>query len=518
MLPWFLSLVACVPPADDDSAQPPDLAFPADFLWGTASSAWQVEGDQDTTPGDGMPFASNWTAWEDMGCIEDGDRNERGAGFWDLYEADLDRAAELGTNTIRLGIEWARIEPQDDQWDEDALAHYAEVLAAARARGLTPMVTTWHWVVPTWVQDPSTDPVVDLLMAPPGPDAPFALAFADFVGHVAPVLGEHVDLWAILNETFSVIAGGYLSGLVGMGCGSGGHPPGGGSITDARTVYANLLFAHAAACHALREGDLDDLDGDGQAALCGGAATTNVIRPRDPTNPDDIAGAAKVDWIYNHAQHVAWTTGDLDLDFDLLNETTVAENDNLPMDEGNYPELADTLDWIGLNYYGPISVLGLPSSSMGGLPAQDVADYDPELPHSTIGFAVDAPGLGLILDAFSTYGLPIYITENGFGTEDDVDRPTYLLEHLDQAAAAIARGVDLRGYYHWSLTDNFEWAFGYNQQFGLFGVDFEDPNLARIRHPSADAFAEIIAARAITDPIRERWLRLPYATDGRVAP
>jgi beta-glucosidase len=508
-------LAGCVPGGDDDSAASGELAFPEAFLWGTASSAWQVEGDVDASPDDGLPFRSNWTSWEDMGCIGNGDRNDVGAGFWTQWEDDLDRAQGLGSNTIRLGMEWARIEPADDQWDEAALQHYAEVMAGARARGMEPMVTLWHWVVPAWVQDPAADPMIDLMLAPPGPDAPFAVAFADFVGHVAPVLGLDVDLWAILNETFTVIAGGYLGGIMGLGCGTGGHPPGGASIEAARTVYANLLFAHAAACHTLRELDTVDANGDGFAAQCGGAATTNVVRPRDPTDPDDIAGAARIDWIYNHAQHHAWMTGELDLDYDQAFDTTRAENDNIPMDEGTYPELAGTLDWIGLNYYGPLSVEGIPGSVIGGLPAQNVADYDPTLPHSSIGFAVDPEGLGLVLDAFAQYGRPLYITENGFGTEADQDRPMYLVQHLEAAAEAIARGADLRGYYHWSLVDNFEWAFGYDERFGLFGVDFDDPALPRTRHPSADAYAEIIAAGAITDGIRERWVQLPYATDGR---
>lgn len=510
----LLLFAGCTSP-EPEPVPPP---FPADFLWGTASSAWQVEGDHDPDPSDDRPYRSNWTSWEDLGCITTGERNPQGTGFWDRYEEDFALAASLGTNAIRIGLDWARIEPEDDQWDEAALDHYAQVLAAARAAGLTPMLTLWHWVVPTFVQDPAAQPTIDLLLAPPGPDAPFALEFEEFVRHVAPVVGQEVDLYSILNETFTVIVVGYLGGLASGGCGGGAHPPGAGGIDEARTAYANLLFAHARACHALREFDDTDLDGDGATALCGTASTTNVIRPLDPFDDIDVAGAERIDWIYNHAQHHAWTTGEVDLDFDRAFTTTQSADPDLPMDEGFQPQLAGTLDWLGLNYYGPIMVDGLQGSVLGGLPVQHVDQYAPELPHSDVGFAVDPAGFGEVIRRFDRYGLPLYVTENGFGTEDDQDRPMFLVEHLDAAAAAVADGADLRGYFHWSLTDNFEWSFGWDSHFGLYGVDSTDPSMPRVPHPSATAYAELIGAGGPNDDIRTRWHTGRYATDQRPTP
>jgi len=512
----FLSalLLACPPAADDDDAteDPELLDFPSDFLWGTASASWQVEGDYDPDPTDAFDVRSNWTVWTERGCVSDGQINERGSGFYTNYAEDFALAASLGNTTYRLGIDWARIEPEDDVWNEDAITHYVEVLQAAQAAGLQPMLTLHHWVVPTWVQNPTGDgDEVDMLAADADQmmDSRFVVEFEEFVRRIIPAVAPYVDLYPILNETFSVITLGYMSGA----CGGGGFPPGGLlDMTRARQVHTNYLFAHAAACHALRELDTVDADGDGQAALCGAAASTNIVRPMDPANTLDVEAAERIDWIYNHATHVALTDGDVDLDFDAAFDAPAG--DNLPIDEGNYPELADTIDWIGVNYYGPVMVTGTGGGALGGVPSVDVADYNPALPASELGFAIDPGGFGEILDALWTYGKPMYITENGIGDTEDDDRPRFIVEHLAEVARAVDRGIDMRGYYHWSLTDNFEWAHGFHQRFGLYQVDYEDPDLPRIAGDSVDAYRAIIQQNEVTDAILEQYTSEPYPSGG----
>ena len=489
------------------------LDFPASFLWGTASASWQVEGDFDPDPNDGFDVRSNWTVWTERGCTVDDQTNPEGSGFYTRYADDFALAAGLGNTTYRLGIDWARIEPEEDVWNPAELEHYVDVLQAAADAGLQPMLTLHHWVVPTWIQNPTGDgDQVDALNEDPdGFDGRFVSEFEEFVRYIAPAVAPYVDLYPILNETFSVILGGYMAG----GCGSGAFPP--GRLLDmasARRVYVNYLWAHAAACRALRELDTVDADGDGNAALCGAAATTNVIRPMDPYDADDVAAAEKLDWFYNHATHVALTEGNVDLDFDREYATTAAEG-GIPIDEGYYPELAGTIDWIGINYYGPIRITGTGGGSLGGVPSINYADYDPDLPHSELGFAIDPSGLGEILTAFSTYGLPMYLTENGIGDSEDDDRPRYLVEHLEQIARSMNEGIDVRGYYHWSLTDNFEWAEGFNQRFGLFRVDYDDPDRTRTPGRSVDAYRAIIAASEVTPAIRQEYASSPYPTDGR---
>ena len=498
---------ACEPEAEEE------LGIPDNFLWGSASAGWQVEGDYDPDPGDEFPVRSNWTVWTERGCVADGQSNPEGSGFYNRYEEDFGLAQGLGTNAYRLGIDWARIEPSDNQWNESEIEHYVSLLQAAHEAGLQPMVTFWHWVVPTFIQNPTETDPIDLLVESPGPDSPFVVAFEDFVRKVAPHIAPYVDLYSVLNEPFSVIGGGYFLG----DCGSGAFPPG-RSLPDldaAVDVFTNLAFAHAAGCRALKELDTADSDGDGEASLCGQAASTNIVRPLDPANPTDVAGAERIDWIYNSMMMSALVHGDLDLDFDQNFDTTMADDADLPLDEGHYPELEGSLDWIGVNYYGPVVVEGIEGSTIGGFPMFEVDQYNPSLPHSSLGFAIDAPGLGEVLDAVAGYGLPIYITENGIGDADDSNRPMFLVEHVDQVQQAVQRGVDVRGYFHWSLTDNFEWAHGFEQRFGLYRVDFDDPDLPRTRQGSVDAYESVIAAGGVTDAIRDTWLRDRYPSDSR---
>jgi len=512
LLSSLLLLAGCaVEPEPPVTPEP--SSFPDDFLWGSASASWQAEGDYDPDPSDEYPVRSNWTVWAERGCVLDGQTNERGSGFYTEYANDFALGASLGTNAYRLGIDWARIEPEDDVWNEAELQHYVEVLQAAVAAGQTPMLTLHHWVVPTWIQNPTDDDeAVDALSEDVGPENRFVQEFEEFVRYITPAVAPYVDLYPILNETFSVITLGYLNGP----CGSGAFPPGGFLDLDrARKVHANYLFAHAAACKALRELDTEDVDGDGNGALCGAAASTNVVRPMDASNPDDVAAAERIDWIYNHAFHVALLDGDVDLDFDGAFTSTALET-GIPIDEGNYPELADTIDWIGLNYYGPVRVVGTGGGALGGIPYVDVDDYQPSLPHSTLGFAIDVSGFSEIITTFQErYGLPMYITENGIGDEEDDDRPMFLVEHLDALQSGINGGADIRGYFHWSLTDNFEWAHGFKERFGLARVDYDSPSLTRSTGDSAQAYSEVIAAGAVTQEIRERWILDKYPSDGR---
>ncbi len=500
----FLPLTAC---------PGPEGPLGDDFLWGTASAAWQVEGDHDPDPDDGFDVRSNWTVWTERGCIEGGQTNPEGSGFYTRYADDFAMAASIGTNTYRVGIDWARIEPENDVWNDAEVQHYVDVLEAAHAAGLTPMVTLWHWVMPTWVQNPTETDPFDGLAMDPGPDSFFVTEFTEFVEYVAPAFAPHVDLYSILNEPFSVISAGYMLGS----CGNGAFPPGAPlpDVNAARNVTINLLFAQAAACDALRSLDDGDYDDDGANALCGQAQGSNVVRALVPGNDEDEAGAERLDWLVNHATMHALVYGNLDLDMDGEFTTTMADDPALPLDEGYYEQLEGSLDWQGINYYGPILVDGLPGSLLGGLPILSVEDYNPDLPHSTLGFAIDPGGFGEILDAYAVYGLPIYITENGIGDDEDDDRPMFITEHVDQVQSAVERGVDIRGYYYWSLTDNFEWAHGFDQRFGLFRVDFDDPDLPRSRQDSVDAYEQIIEAGGITDAVRERWVKERYASDSR---
>jgi len=186
--------------------------------------------------------------------------------------------------------------------------------------------------------------------------------------------------------------------------------------------------------------------------------------------------------------------------------------------EGLYDELAGTLDWIGVNYYGPGRAQGgsfARIEPLRGLPLLEVDDYDPLLPHNEMNREISAAGFLDTLRRYAAWGLPIYITENGIGDSDDSQRPFYLLEHLRVLGLALGEGIDIRGYLHWSLTDNFEWTYGLTQRFGLYRIDFTDPLLPRTELPSADLYRQIVAAGGIDDDLWGAWALARYPSDGR---
>ena len=158
ILALLLLLLGCEAPGEEPPPESTDVLFADDFVWGTASAAWQVEGDYDPDPDDGFEVRSNWSVWADRGCINGGQTNPQGSGFYTRYADDFALAAGMGTNSYRMGIDWTRIEPEDDLWNDAELQHYVDVLEAMNAAGLKPMVTLYHWVVPHWIQNP-IDPV-----------------------------------------------------------------------------------------------------------------------------------------------------------------------------------------------------------------------------------------------------------------------------------------------------------------------------------------------------------------------
>jgi beta-glucosidase/6-phospho-beta-glucosidase/beta-galactosidase len=326
-----------------------------------------------------------------------------------------------------------------------------------------------------------------------------------FARHVVPAFAADVDFWIPLNEPFSVLSAGYLLG---------GHPPGGlldmeGSIR----AGMNFIFGHARVAAAIRELDAQDADGDGRPALIGYAAAANEFPPQDPSKPEDVFASERIGYIFNDVFPEAWTSGRLDVNMD--GDTT--DTGTTPP-EGLYDELAGTLDWIGVNYYGPGRAQGgsfARIEPLRGLPLLEVDDYDPLLPHNEMNREISAAGFLDTLRRYAAWGLPIYITENGIGDSDDSQRPFYLLEHLRVLGLALGEGIDIRGYLHWSLTDNFEWTYGLTQRFGLYRIDFTDPLLPRTELPSADLYRQIVAAGGIDDDLWGAWALARYPSDGR---
>ncbi len=477
----LLAMAACSPTG-------PVAVFPKSFQFGFATIAYQSEG---SLRGDGTRVASNWSEWDELGKIKGGQHNDHGNGFFEGYTTDLDLAASLGANAFSYAIDWARLEPAPGVFDDAELGRIVAIVQAMRARKLRPVIVMFHWVTPTWVQSPKQG--IDLLSRS---DRAFAEAFVPLVDHVVPALAGLVDDWLTFEEPYSIVGAEYLAGL---------HPPGKFlDIKSSQRALVNLMYLHARTYHHIHQLDTQDADGDGVAAFVGFENLALESVPLDATSPDDVQAAKHFDYIVNHQFMKGIWEGDIDVDLD-------GRADNLKTDppEGHDEELRHTLDFIGLNYYQRMRVEagGILSkvAPFFGTPHLDVREYDTTLPHSDRYWEISSPGLRTVIEEYSKYGLPMNITENGEADLDDDERPFYILDHLRKAGEAIAAGYDIRGYYYWTISDNFEWNDGIEPRYGLFQVDFTKPNFPRTRTPrAADVFEEVAKRGAIDRALWDR--------------
>lgn len=458
------------------------MTFPTQFFLGTASSAYQVEGNYDPQLGS---LASNWSRFEEMGGILGKQRNPRGSNFYELYPEDLTMHVALGLNAVRLGISWERVEPEPRRFRAEAISHYVQVVRTAHELGLKVMVTFYHWVVPLWVSDPSLppgDPRRDLLAVPM--NRWLWEEFALFVSTVVAALAPYVDLYSIVNEPWSVMSAAYVAGVF-----PAGQPF---RLDLAQNVAVNLIFMENRAAQVIRSLDQADADGDGKPALIGVALNASAVYPATPGDPEDEQAARVFNYIYNDLFPRAWVLGELDTNWDgkLTSAGTIPP-------EGFYPELKGTLDWIGLNFYGPVYAFGFRTRSFfHGLPIPyGVPGSLDVYPVAESGIPIKPEAFVRTLKRYSAWGLPLIVTENGASDCNDNQRGRYIVEHLYALGQAIALGIPVLGYLHWSLTDNFEWISGFRQCFGLMAVDYT--TFKRTLRPSARFYEEIARSRTI---------------------
>ena len=422
--------------------------FPDGFLWGTATSSHQVEGGN---------TASDWAAWEARpGRIFDGSRAGDACGWWaGRAEEDLARAAALGQNAHRMSLEWSRLEPSPGTYDAAAFARYAAILEAMGRLGLRSMVTLNHFTLPAWA-------------AAQGGWASDAIVprFAAFAAECARRLGGRVALWATLNEPSVLVLMGYLKA---------DWPPGGGGARLAGRALANLLRGHAAARLALKEVE--------PSAQVGLVLNVPALEPADPTSALDRALVAAQDWSFSGVVLHALETGLLVPPLFTLR----------PRVRG----LQRGVDFLGLNYYGLYRMQA--DATAEGL-SRLVQEPSIRTEHGDWG-QVAPHGLSRGLLRLSKLSVPLYVTENGVLDEADALRPRYLVGHLAAVHDAIRLGADVRGYFHWSLVDNFEWAEGYAPKFGLHQVDRHTQ--ARRERPSAQLYARVCRENALGDWVRD---------------
>ena len=393
--------------------------FPADFLWGSATAAHQVEGDNVNT---------DWWDFEHDPSSAARESSGDGIDQFHRYAEDFALLKSLGHNTHRLSLEWSRIEPAPGEFSRSALAHYRRVLTALADSGMTGFVTLHHFTLPRW------------FAAQGGWLNTNAIAlFERYCARVTAELGDLMPFVCTINEPQMIALHGYLEGY---------HPPG---VTNAilwKRVGLVLLQAHQAAVRAVRAGP-----GESKIGLVVQLPLLAPVR-------DDEACQA-------------------------FYRVMSSEIVDLYVDGLTGP---DRGDWLGVQYYRKQWVD----------PASPTLFADPPAGSrmTQMGWAVHPDGLRQILHRAAEAGLPLYVTENGIATEDDTERVDYLESHLAAVAQALAEGVDVRGYIHWSAFDNFEWSEGYGPKFGLIAVD-RDKDFVRTPKPSAYAFARVAATGRI---------------------
>jgi beta-glucosidase len=430
--------------------------MPKGFRWGVATAAHQNEGSN---------TGNQWADWEQQpGRIYAGQRSGRATNWWDLNTAaaDFDRAAELGLNSLRLSVEWSRIEPEPGTFDQAALDQYRTMMGLLRERGLEPMVTLHHFTDPLW------------LTALGGWENPKVEEFfVRFVTRVVEAMGDMVTLWCTINEPTIYAIEGFLEGY---------FPPGVKSLRRTLGVLRRLLLAHGRAYRTIHR-----LQNNTRVGL---AHHYRVFVPANPARAVDRRAATLLDQVANRSVLEAVTSGRLTPLIGYRQQIT---------------HLLDSCDYIGLNYYSPARVTFDPTRPQW-LFTRQFLDPDAESSDKTpLGEPygqIEPHGLYLALKQVATYGKPIYITENGLPDADDDQRPRFIATHLAEAWRAVREGVDLRGYYHWTLVDNFEWEAGRSLKFGLYGLNEETEE--RTPRTSAAVYGRIAQSNGVPKAVLER--------------
>jgi len=469
--------------------------FPRDFLWGTAISGFQTEAGGRPSNADRR---SDWWVWSHdaqniaAGRVS-GDRVERGPGHWRLHRRDAGLARRrLGASAYRFSIEWSRIFPRstanarsprqlDRLADPRAVRRYGAELRDVRRLGMTPVLTLNHFTLPSWLHDPIE---VRDAFAGSGPDDPppdverggwldrrTVREFGKFAAWAAWRYGRQVDLWVTINEPMVVAVNGYVNV---PGAFAGWFPPGVFSFTGAVRVLRNLAKANALAYDAVHRHD--------RRARVG--PVHNMIAFTGP-------GSENADYIFNRLFLNAVVRGNEDANVNGRIEPGERRRD-----------LRGRADFIGLNYYFRSRVTRLPAPASSTIPLFDFLPNNtyahPQNPAAPpcpttcteFGWEVYPEGFRRVLRIAGGYGLPVYVTENGLADSDDDQRRGYLRSHLRALRGAMRDGLArVKGYFAWSLVDNFEWAAGYYPRFGFFSYDPD--TLTRRERPSARLFRRI---------------------------
>jgi beta-glucosidase/6-phospho-beta-glucosidase/beta-galactosidase len=503
-------------PADPSEA-PVRGTFPRDFVFGTAIAGFQVDMGCPTLPAAQCEDrASDWYQWITTPRIVDNpilfmskDAPSTGPGFYELYEKDLDLASgqgesQLGNTALRLSIEWSRIFPRATFGvnshaslkkiaNAEGLDFYHRLFAAMKKRGMKPFVTVNHYSLPLWIHDGNlcNQSLEQCIAQGKGGWAdPNRARIVNEIAKYAAFLGEEfggeVDSWASLNEPFSaVVVSGYLAATPARS-----NPPGLSgpwmNIAGAKTATTAMIESHARIYDALKAFDKKDADGDGKSAEVGIVYAFSNISPKS-TSADDVKAAADAHYFFQDMFMDGVVLGRLD--------------ENWDQGPGKAPiraDLANRCDFIGVNYYfgfkAQKNALPIPLSVVSPFMTFDMLQpFDESSPQGIHP---------VLMEVSKRYGKPIYVTETGTVQDDEPRGAAWVVRTVSETRHAIRDGADVRGYFAWSLMDNYEWNHGMEMKLGLYAVDVAK---ARAMRDAGVAYAAMSKSRDIAPELEAKY-------------
>ncbi len=397
------------------------IKFPEKFLWGAATSSYQVEGNNAN---------SDWWHWE----LARGKENSGLAcRHYELYKPDFDLVKSLNHNAHRISIEWSRIEPEQGKFSQEELKHYLNVILALRARSIEPMVTLHHFTNPVWFSKIGG-----------WGNKEASSCFSRYCDFVVRALGKHVRYWLTINEPTVYISHAYILGV---------WPPQEKSYTKALAVAGNFIAAHIQAYSLIHK-------------------IYKELRFSSPFVSIAHNVQAFVPCRRSLKDRFAVYLRDKVCNFKFLDAIMRPRS----------------LDFIGINYYSR-QLVEVRSWKISDL-ALDVCENNHHpLRKNSLGWDIYPEGLYTLLLKLKSYGLPLVITENGICTAYDQERWDYICSHLRSIHLAMEKGVNVAGYFYWSLMDNFEWDKGFGPRFGLIEIDYN--SFKRTVRSSAVKFAQV---------------------------
>jgi beta-glucosidase len=466
----------------------PDRSFPDGFAWGAATAAYQIEGAA-TEDGRGP---SIWDTFSHTpGRTMNGDTGDVAADHYHRWAEDIRHIADLGLGAYRFSVSWPRVQPGGaGPLNRAGIDFYSRLVDRLLEAGIRPVATMYHWDLPQELEDAGGWPARDT-----------ALRFADYAAAVVGAFDDRVHTWTTLNEPWCSAYLGYASGV---------HAPGRTGPAAALAAVHHLNLAHGLAGRVVRE--------QAPGAQLSVTLNLHVVRPDSDSDADRDA-ARRIDALANRAFLGPMLDGGYPAD--LLADTAGVTDWSFVAD-GDEKAAAVPLDVLGVNYYStgrvrawdgvsPRSAAdGHGSSAHTPWVAADDVDFLPQPgPHTAMGWNIDPGGLTeLLLRLHREYpDQPLMVTENGAAFDDvvspdgavhDERRVDYLRRHVDAVGAAVDLGADVRGYFVWSLLDNFEWGYGYDRRFGVIRVDYD--TLARTWKDSAHWYRRLAAANRLESP------------------